>query len=128
MTVERPRWTRETRAAANLIKKTLAASRAGAVAVELHAITDPHMRKLNRRYRGKDEPTTVLSFPAPADFPGRPGVRHLGEIYLAPATAVRRGQSLRFLAIHGLFHLLGYTHRGKRDTIEMEAAERRALR
>ena len=45
----------------------------GEVAVAL--VTDPHIRKLNRRYRGTDATTDVLSFPA-EDLRLKPAATH----------------------------------------------------
>jgi probable rRNA maturation factor len=106
----------------------------GLVAIAL--VSDDQMRRMNRRYLGKNRPTDVLSFPAwaaearsakaarragegrrvPAASAGRPAP--LGDI--AIATGVARLQArqaghsyareLRVLALHGLLHLLGYDH------------------
>lgn len=65
----------------------------------------------------------VLSFPA-ADFPaGRKG-EELGEVYLNRSIA--RGEPERGvrLLIHGLAHLSGFSHAGKRDTIRMQKREK----
>lgn len=89
----------------------------------------PEMRELNRRWRRKNRPTDVLSFPAGTVDPD--GRRHIGDIALclevAAIQARRRGHSLAreaaLLALHGLLHLLGYDHEADRG--EMEALERR---
>jgi probable rRNA maturation factor len=85
------------------------------------------VRELNRRYRDKNVPTDVLSFPA--DEPGQ-----LGDIVIALDVARRQaraaGHSLatefRVLALHGLLHLLGYDH--ERDNGEMRRLEQRLRR
>jgi len=84
---------------------------------------DDFVRGLNRDYRGRDEPTNVLSFPAsePDDevretLPGRP--RLLGDIVVAyettAAEASRQGKPLGdhlcHLVVHGMLHLLGHDH------------------
>lgn len=80
-------------------------------------VSDLRMREYNRRYRGRDASTDVLSFPAgPTDVPQ--AGRHLGDIVIAVPTAARqaheRGHSLerelQLLALHGYLHLLGYDH------------------
>lgn len=94
---------------------------------------DRELRRLNRRFLGKDWPTDVLSFPAPArsaaaPLPGQPG---LGEIAISAQRAARqarrlrhsRDAELRILMLHGLLHLLGMDH--SRDRGRMARAEAR---
>jgi probable rRNA maturation factor len=100
----------------------------------LQLVSAPRMRMLNRRYRGKDKPTNVLSFPAsPA-----PGVRPrpLGDVLICPAVLRRearaQGKSERahwaHLVVHGTLHLVGYDHEGNRDAGRMERREIAVLR
>ena len=87
-------------------------------------VSDIEMRRLNRRYRGKDRVTDVLS------FEGAP----LGDVVIARGVARRQAREaghaltaeLRVLALHGLLHLLGYDH--ERDHGEMRRLERRLRR
>jgi rRNA maturation RNase YbeY len=90
-------------------------------------ITDEDIRRYNRRYRGLDKPTDVLSFPG--------GNGYLGDILISSETAynqVRKSGKLTFeanirrLLVHGLLHLMGYDH--ERDKGEMRAFERRLRR
>jgi probable rRNA maturation factor len=97
---------------------------------------DSSVRALNRRYRGRDYPTDVLSFPTAPDgspAPARGGSvarSHLGDIVIARGVALRQAQAaghsngmeLRVLALHGLLHLLGYDHD---DAGRMAQVERR---
>ena len=92
--------------------------------ITVAVVPDGRVRELNRRYRRKNAPTDVLSFPA--DEPG-----DLGDVVIALGVAKRQataaGHSLntefRVLALHGLLHLLGYDH--ERDDGEMRRLERR---
>ena len=89
------------------------------------------MRTLNRRHRGKDRTTDVLSFPAGGDL--EPGVAHLGEIAVSLPQAVRQARQARWplrselalLLTHGFLHLLGYDHEA--DDGEMRRLEERLL-
>ena len=105
----------------------------GEVAVAL--VSDAKIRALNRRYRGRDRATDVLSFPAAADVPrSASSPRLLGDVVIAKGLAVRQARAaghrvrieLRRLALHGLLHLLGYDH--ERDDGRMARLERRLLR
>ncbi len=94
------------------------------------------IRALNRHWRGKDAPTNVLSFPAPAHMPLPPGApRPLGDIILAgPVVAEQAAEAgvslteqLAWLTVHGLLHLLGYDHVDEDQARIMEDTERRIL-
>ncbi len=98
-------------------------------------IGNGEMRKLNARYRKKDYPTDVLSFPAAQDMPD--GVRLLGDVIIsvdkAKEQAKERGRSLdeemTTLLIHGVLHLLGYDHeRSAKDARIMGRLEKRLFR
>ncbi|WP_274423722.1 rRNA maturation RNase YbeY [Chelativorans sp. YIM 93263] len=96
---------------------------------------DETIRGLNDRFRGKDKPTNVLSFPVlsgtvPPDEPAP-----LGDIALAFETVSREsaaeGKSfdhhLAHLIVHGFLHLLGYDHESSHEAEEMEDLEGRIL-
>ena len=98
-------------------------------------VCDAKMRALNKRYRGLDRPTDVLSFPADALLPGVPRrSRFLGDVVIATGVAKRQARAvglpveteMRRLALHGLLHLLGYDH--EQDGGQMDRLERRLLR
>ena len=96
--------------------------------VSLVLTGDRAVRVLNARYRGKDRPTDVLS------FPGGGAAGELGDIVISVETAeknarhLRRtlGQELDILALHGFLHVLGYDHESDDGT--MDRLERRLRR
>lgn len=102
-----------------------AAQRAGAVVVLL--TDDAGVQDLNQRFRGKDGPTNVLSFPAPENPED-----HLGDIALARGVCVREAAEqgktlahhLQHLVAHGVLHLVGYDHENDADAEDMEGLER----
>jgi len=91
-------------------------------------------RRLNARYRGKDKPTNVLSFPA-VEMPAGPE-RPLGDLVICPdvlrVEAREQGKSLRahwaHLVVHGTLHLVGYDHEDCADADRMERREIAVLR
>jgi probable rRNA maturation factor len=95
---------------------------------------DAVIAALNARWRGRDEPTNVLSFPAPPGGDANPPA-HLGDIAFACETVVREAreqglsvaQHLAHLAIHGFLHLLGYDHGTDGEAERMERLERDIL-
>jgi len=93
-------------------------------------------RRLNSRFRGKDRPTNVLSFPA-APIPGSPlAPCPLGDLVICPQVlrveAREQQKSLRahwaHLVVHGALHLIGYDHEREAEASRMERREIRVLR
>jgi probable rRNA maturation factor len=141
------------RGLANWLRGVAPARARGLVTIAL--VSDDTMRRMNRRYLGKNRPTDVLSFPSwPAGArdakagrsAGRgahvPGAsaggpvqwRRLGDIAIATGVALRQArdaghsyaEELRVLALHGLLHLLGYDHDSDRgEMARLEARLRR---
>jgi probable rRNA maturation factor len=112
---------------------SIAPSRArGALTVAL--LSDARVRELNRRFRRKDTPTDVLSFPGAGIDNEEAGRNYLGDVVIAAGVARRQARQaghsiqteLRVLALHGLLHLLGYDH--ERDDGRMARVERRLRR
>jgi len=109
-------------------------------AVDICLVGDAEMARLNRRYRGKNKATDVLSFSARNDAGLKPGATNsrrqdaggtlLGDIAIAPMVARRNAKrfgrtlpdELRILILHGVLHLMGYDH--ERDGGQMERRER----
>jgi probable rRNA maturation factor len=90
---------------------------------------DTTVRRLNARFRGKDRPTDVLSFPADGGEAG------LGDVVISVPTAGRNAkrlgrtlaQELDVLALHGLLHVLGHDHEtddGSMDRLEARLRRR----
>ena len=91
-------------------------------------------RRLNRRYRRKDRPTNVLSFPA--SVPRADGSRPLGDLVVCAAVVAREAreqdktlaQHWAHMIVHGTLHLLGYDHEQPGDARRMERWETWVLR
>jgi probable rRNA maturation factor len=91
------------------------------------------LRSLNRRFRSKDQPTDVLSFPPAAGF-----VNGLaGDIAISADIARQNARKLghsaadeiRILALHGVLHLVGYDHEHDDGAMaSKETALRRSLK
>ncbi len=93
----------------------------------LRFVSRDSMAQLNGRWRGKERPTDVISFPSNTRDPD--GETHLGDIAIcldvARDQAREQGhdltQEVALLALHGLLHIMGYDHES--DDGEMEALE-----
>jgi probable rRNA maturation factor len=79
-------------------------------------VGNAEIRKLNAKFRKKDYPTDVLSFPAGDKLP--PGVPLLGDVVISVEKAKEQAEhggrtldeEMVTLLIHGIVHLLGYDH------------------
>lgn len=99
--------------------------------VTVFLTTDRTLRNLNRRFRGKNKPTDVLSFPALNLLQSsKPAERVAGDIAISIPTArhqaIEQGHALsielKVLILHGLVHLAGYDHES--DAGQMHRRER----
>lgn len=113
-------------------------------------VSDAALKALNRRFRGVDKATDVLSFPS--ERGRKPKSResralcslpsalcsYLGDIVIARGIARKQAKTfghslateLRILALHGLLHLLGYDHeadRGRMSRVEARLRRRAGL-
>jgi probable rRNA maturation factor len=95
-------------------------------------------RRLNARFRGRDKPTNVLSFPV-AELPtpvAGDEPRPLGDLVICSQVlrteAREQKKSLRahwaHLVVHGSLHLIGYDHERDSDADRMERREIAVLR
>jgi probable rRNA maturation factor len=101
---------------------------------------DEEVQKLNAKWRGKDKPTNVLSFPMSeagelADSSGPGPELMLGDMVLARGVCLREAEEKAIpverhaahLMVHGTLHLLGYDHGDDESASDMEAREVKAL-
>jgi probable rRNA maturation factor len=98
-----------------------------AMSVSVVLIDDEAMQEYNRKYRGFDKTTDVLSFCGDGEY--------LGDILISVETAFAQARkspvltlesNIRRLALHGFLHLTGYDH--ETDNGEMRAIEIRLRR
>lgn len=92
-------------------------------------ISDARMKQLNKDFRGKNNTTDVLSFPAePDEFDPAAG-EYLGDIAISAEQAQKQAvenklsleTEIKQLMLHGVLHLCGYDH--ETDDGEMNARE-----
>ena len=118
------------------------------LSAEIIITDEAEIRRLNAEARGIDAVTDVLSFPSldgirgkalkKADFPfevDEDGNIFLGSIVICEKRAREQAEEyghsymreLHYLAVHGLWHLLGYDHMTEEDKLEMRAKEEKIL-
>ncbi len=105
--------------------------------IAVRVVGPAESRRLNARYRGKDKPTNVLSFPAAAlPTAAAEAPVPLGDLVICAQVvrteALAQGKPLQahwaHLVVHGALHLLGYDHESEPDARRMERREISVLR
>jgi probable rRNA maturation factor len=99
-----------------LLKKLVRRYELNRPEIVLAFVDDPEIRDLNRKFRKKDKPTDVLSFPL--NERGADGKFYLGDIIISVTTASAQAgdlghgleRELEYLTVHGFIHLLGFEH------------------
>jgi probable rRNA maturation factor len=120
-------------AAATLRRWARAAGTPEGVQLCIAVVGRRESRSLNRRYRGKDQATNVLSFPAGVRSPE--GVRLLGDLVICAPVVASEARAQRkpiaghwaHMVVHGCLHLHGLDHERGHEARRMERREVRIL-
>jgi probable rRNA maturation factor len=121
------------RALVSTAKRLLVALDEERSALSLSLVGDDAIRSLNRKYRGRDTPTDVLSFPLDEGPLPAALERLLGDVVISVDTAKRQAaaydaplqREIYRLLIHGLLHLKGHDHMAVSERRAMQREERR---
>ena len=97
---------------------------------------DEEIKLLNKQYRDKNSSTNVLSFPSLNDSIHPEANEMLGDIVISKDTVLRAAknskksfeQHLSHLGIHGLLHLMGFSHDKENEALIMEGIEVKILK
>ncbi len=138
-----PRYKLKRKELRNFLEKVLTTLKIkGKTQVGLSIIGDRKMRLLNRKYRGIDKTTNVLSFSQNENVKTQVkslkkerDYLDLGDIVISYPQALAEAtkenvlveQRVNFLATHGLLHLLGYDHEKPAETVQMGSLEKQIL-
>lgn len=98
----------------------------------IRIVDEAESHELNRRYRGKDKSTNVLSFPYDGDMLDMP---MLGDLVICAPVVNREAEEQHkdprahwaHMVVHGCLHLLGYDHLADQEAEKMESREREIL-
>jgi probable rRNA maturation factor len=112
----------------------------GNIELTIAVTGDDEIHALNRKHRGVDAPTDVLSFAETetgAPFVAAPGEpAYLGDVVISFPRAEAQAQAgghpvtseMTLLVIHGVLHLLGHDHAKAREKRKMWTAQADILR
>lgn len=111
------------------VRRWVSAVEPGAAEVTVRFVDEDEGRGLNERFRRKDRPTNVLSFP----YSSPPQLA--GDLVVCVPVVLREAQEqgkppfahFAHLIVHGMLHLQGYDHDNDEDAAVMESKERHIL-
>ena len=105
-----------------------------------------HIHEINKKYRGVDKPTDVISFAIEEDDPDEVPIilpedeefdipKNIGDIMVSMDKVKEQAEylghsedrELGFLVVHGFLHLNGYDHMKEEDEKEMFGLQREIL-
>ena len=105
-----------------------------------------HIHEINKKYRGVDKPTDVISFAIEEDDPDEVPIilpedeefdipKNIGDIMVSMDEVKEQAEylghsedrELGFLVVHGFLHLNGYDHMKEEDEKEMFGLQREIL-
>ncbi len=112
----------------------------GSAEISVTFVDDAQIQELNKKHRGIDKPTDVLSFPLGEngnyDVNPETGAKVLGDIVISMERAVKQAEEyghplqreVAFLTVHSMLHLLGYDHvNGGLEAVHMREKEEAVL-
>jgi probable rRNA maturation factor len=109
---------------AQVAKKVLIGENKEIENISLVLVSREEIQKLNKKFRGKDKPTDVLSFDLTANYKLPIENLYLGEIVICPEIVKEKKEEIMRVFIHGILHLCGYDHeKSNKKAEEMEAKE-----
>ncbi|MBV12954.1 MAG: rRNA maturation RNase YbeY [Flavobacteriaceae bacterium] len=109
---------------------SLANTIAGNFQIGISIVSSEEIQKLNLEYRGKDQPTNVLSFGTNSHLKDNDSLL-LGDIVLCKEIIEKEAKEylktyenrLKHMIIHGFLHLIGFNHEENHERISMEEIE-----
>ncbi|WP_130806631.1 rRNA maturation RNase YbeY [Senegalia massiliensis] len=104
--------------------------------ISVSFVNNIEIKELNRRFRGKDKETDVLSFPMEDELEGQDYLPTLGDIVISTEKANEQakeyGHSLEreiaYLTAHSMFHLMGYDHLTDSEKSIMRSKEKDVMK
>jgi len=96
---------------------------------------DKKIQELNKKYRGQNQATDVLSFPQSEGEESEPNVHLMGDVVISMMTAKRQSvehglsfdEEIILLLIHGILHLLGFEHERSEEEANLMKIKTREL-
>lgn len=106
-----------------------------AAEINIRFVNINEITQLNNQYKNKNFPTNILAFPSALPAYIKQKRVFLGDLVVAPEVLFQEHLNLKIpleahwahIIIHGVLHLLGYTHEAEEDTMRMQTLEQEYL-
>jgi len=116
----------------NQIFKIIKFSSNKEISISFLLTSNSEIKLLNQKYRNKNKPTNVLSFPMNEKIENK---NYLGDVVIACEKIIdesyeqniKKYKYLSKMTIHGVLHLLGYKHDTDRQFNKMNSIEKNIL-
>mgnify|MGYP001410019701 FL=1 len=116
----------------NQIFKIIKFSSNNEISISFLLTSNSEIKLLNQKYRNKNKPTNVLSFPMNEKIENK---NYLGDVVIACEKIIdesyeqniKKYKYLSKMTIHGVLHLLGYKHDTERQFNKMNSIEKNIL-
>ena len=116
----------------NQIFKIIKFSSNNEISISFLLTSNSEIKLLNQKYRNKNKPTNVLSFPMNEKIENK---NYLGDVVIAyekiidesSEQNIKKYKYLSKMTIHGVLHLLGYKHDTDRQFNKMNSIEKNIL-
>lgn len=105
--------------------------------ISLAMVSSRRIRELNRKYRHLDKATSILSFRADRKnfISSKDEKNFLGEIIMVPEIIMQQARKKKIsfnkefslIFVHGLLHVLGFSHRKEREAKKMTVWEKKII-
>ena len=116
----------------NQIFKIIKFSSNNEISISFLLTSNSEIKLLNHKYRNKNKPTNVLSFPMNEKIENK---NYLGDVVISCEKIIdesyeqniKKYKYLSKMTIHGVLHLLGYKHDTDRQFNKMNSIEKNIL-
>ncbi|MFL2900452.1 MAG: rRNA maturation RNase YbeY [Candidatus Pelagibacterales bacterium] len=116
----------------NQIFKIIKFSSNNEISISFLLTSNSEIKLLNQKYRNKNKPTNVLSFPMNEKIENK---NYLGDVVISCEKIIdesyeqniKKYKYLSKMTIHGVLHLLGYKHDTDRQFNKMNSIEKNIL-
>lgn len=104
--------------------------------ISVSFVDNDEIKELNKRFRGKDIETDVLSFPMNDELEGEDYLPILGDIIISMEKANIQAKEydhslereIAYLTAHSMFHLMGYDHLTEEEKNIMRKKEKEVMK